>query len=118
MSSFVWSDDNLRAYLNVCCREGREHRPRGLAHRHDVDSHGALQRCSNVGVAERTLHEHTCVGRRDRGANDVREVFSECGNGSGQLTCFGSVQAESPVTTSNCRSSWLTTFSASPLVQR
>jgi len=40
------------------------------------------------------------------------------GFGRSQFTCRGSVQAETPATTSNWWRSWLTTCAASDLVQR
>ena len=62
---------------------------------------------------ERTAYESSRVHRIDSRAQYCEEIVSKVGSGGNQCTCRGSDQAESPVTTSNCRRSLPTTWSAS-----
>ena len=80
------------------------------------------------GLLQYVLNQTTAVdginGRAHDGGQVVTErvvtwlVVTVLGFGRGQFTCRGSVQAETPATTSNWWRSWLTTCAASDLVQR
>ena len=82
-----------------------------------------LQGGSYGGVRRYVFDEATAMdgvnGRmEDSGQMVTQRVETMSGFGRGQFTCRGSVQAETPATTSNCRRSWLTTWAASGFAQR
>lgn len=82
-----------------------------------------LQRGSCGRVLQYVFDQTTAMdgvnGRmEDSGQMVTQRVETMSGFGRGQFTCRGSVQAETPATTSNCRRSWLTTWAASGLAQR
>jgi hypothetical protein len=84
----------------------------------DIDRGCRAEANRDAGIVQRPADERAGVGRTQRRLDDVDEMVSKLRNGSGQLIWRGSVQAESPVSTSNCRRSRLTTLSASAFVQR
>lgn len=82
-----------------------------------------LQRDTYGAVLQYAFNETTAMdgvdGRMQNGGQMVAQrVETGCGFGRGQFTCRGSVQAETPATTSNSRRSWLTTWAASGLAHR
>jgi hypothetical protein len=68
------------------------------------------------GVDERTRDRARGTGAFDGGACDRQKIGTPGTGGAGQLTLFGSDQADKRVTKSNSRSSFATTWSASALV--
>jgi hypothetical protein len=82
--------------------ERSQHRRGCLACRQHVHSGSLLQLGYDIGVFERTLYECPGIHGIQSGTYDEREIVFEIVEGIGQLTWVGSVQAVSPVTTSNC----------------
>jgi hypothetical protein len=82
--------------------ERSQHRPGGLACRQHVHSVSRLQLGYDIGVFERMLYECSGIHGVHSGTHDERKIVFEIVEGIGQLIWVGSVQAESPVTTSNC----------------
>ena len=110
------SRDRVAARSRAACgaaRRPRRRRPRSSARRpcprRSRQRRRAAKRVAHVGVFERTADEPTGVHAVDGRAQYCQEIVSEVGSGGNQCTCRGSAQAESPVTTSNCRRSRLTT---------
>src|SRR5688572_18267526 len=85
-------------------RSGRErvqHDGGSLAGCDHVNAPGPMQRRDDVRVFEGALHETSGIHAGNGGAQHSREIVSKPESVWNQLTWRGSVQAESPVTTSN-----------------
>ena len=54
------------------------------------------------GADDRAIDQTSGVDGSDAGADDGEEILSKCVERTSQCECFGSDQAERPVTTSNC----------------
>jgi hypothetical protein len=103
-------DADQRPQRHLCCRHERvEHDSGGLACGQHIERRRLLQRRDDIGIVDRALDETSGVDAVDRGTNDCAEMVAELLVERGQLIWRGSVQAESPVATSNCLRRRLTT---------